>query len=95
MRAAHNLKGHRAVSLLIAYDSERTGSRVLQSLRSQRQMHKLACPLVFGLARQFMSSYRMAILSLIVFFFAGLVLLSIVNVRKAALEAGNEAPAKA
>ncbi len=51
-------------------------------------------PLVFGLARQFTSSYRMAILSLIVFFFAGLVLLSIVNVRKAALEAGNEAPAK-
>ena len=52
-------------------------------------------PLVFGLARQFTSSYRIAILSLIVFFFAGLVLLSIVNVRKAAEEAGNEAPAKA
>ena len=52
-------------------------------------------PLVFGLAFQMTSSYRLAILSLIVFFFAGLVLLSVVNVRKAALEAGNEAPAKA
>jgi len=52
-------------------------------------------PLVFGLAFQMTSSYRLAILSLIVFFFVGLILLSVVNVQKAALEARNEAPAKA
>jgi len=52
-------------------------------------------PLVFGLVRQFTGSYRLAILSLVVFFIAGLALLARVNVRKAAIEAGNEAPAKA
>ncbi|HXI91525.1 MAG TPA: MFS transporter, partial [Blastocatellia bacterium] len=52
-------------------------------------------PLMFGLALQFTGSYRVAILSLVVFFIAGLVLLAKVNVRKAAIEAGNEAPAKA
>jgi UMF1 family MFS transporter len=52
-------------------------------------------PLVFGLVRQFTDSYRLAILSLVVFFIAGLVLLAKVNVGKAAIEAGNEAPAKA
>ena len=51
--------------------------------------------LLFGLVRQFTGSYRLAILSLVVFFIAGLVLLTRVDVRKAAIEAGNEAPAKA
>jgi MFS transporter, UMF1 family len=50
-------------------------------------------PLMFGLALQFTGSYRAAILSLVVFFVAGLALLAKVNVRKAAIEAGNEAPA--
>jgi UMF1 family MFS transporter len=45
--------------------------------------------------RQFTGSYRIAILSLVVFFIAGLALLVRVDVRKAAIEAGNEAPAKA
>ena len=48
------------------------------------------CPLLFGLALQFTKSYRVAILSLIVFFVAGLILLAKVNVKRAALEAGNE-----
>jgi UMF1 family MFS transporter len=52
-------------------------------------------PLLFGLTLQFTSSYRVAILSLVVFFVAGLALLARVNVRKAAIEAGNEAPLKA
>jgi UMF1 family MFS transporter len=52
-------------------------------------------PLMFGLALQFTSSYRVAIVSLIVFFIVGLILLARVNVRQAAIEAGNEAPAKA
>ena len=49
-------------------------------------------PLIFGLVRQATQSYRTAILSLIVFFVAGLLVLMRVNVRKAAIEAGNEAP---
>ena len=40
-------------------------------------------PLVFGLANQFFGSLRPAILSLIFFFVAGLVLLPFVNVKKA------------
>jgi len=52
-------------------------------------------PLLFGLALQFTGSYRAAILSLVVFFIVGLVLLVRVNVREAAIEAGNEAPARA
>ncbi len=52
-------------------------------------------PLLFGLALQFTDSYRVAILSLVVFFVSGLAVLIRVNVRKAAIEAGNEAPAKA
>jgi UMF1 family MFS transporter len=52
-------------------------------------------PLMFGLALQFTGSYRVAILSLVVFFIAGMALLARVNVRKAAIEAGNEAPGKA
>lgn len=50
-------------------------------------------PLLFGLALQFTGSYRIALLSLVVFFIFGLALLTRVNIRKAALEAGNEAPA--
>jgi UMF1 family MFS transporter len=52
-------------------------------------------PLMFGVALQFTGSYRTAILSLVIFFIAGFALLAKVNVRKAALEAGNEAPLKA
>jgi len=52
-------------------------------------------PLLFGLALQFTHSYRIAILSLIIFFIVGLALLFRVNVREAAIEAGNEAPARA
>jgi UMF1 family MFS transporter len=48
------------------------------------------CPLLFGLALQLTKSYRLAILSLIVFFIAGLVLLARVDVRRAAIESGNE-----
>jgi MFS transporter, UMF1 family len=51
-------------------------------------------PLFFGLALQFTHSYRLAILSLVVFFIVGLAVLTRVDVRKAAIEAGNEAPAK-
>jgi MFS transporter, UMF1 family len=50
------------------------------------------CPLLFGLALDYTKSYRTAILSLIVFFVMGLIILAKVNVRRAAIEAGNEAP---
>lgn len=46
------------------------------------------CPLLFGLALQFTGSYRTAILSLIVFFAAGLLALARVDIRKAAIQAG-------
>jgi UMF1 family MFS transporter len=45
-------------------------------------------PLFFGLALQFTGSYRVAILSLAVFFLAGLLLLLRVDVAKAEAEAG-------
>jgi MFS transporter, UMF1 family len=45
------------------------------------------CPLMFGLALQFTGNYRLAILSLITFFGAGLLVLLTVNVREAAAEA--------
>ena len=45
------------------------------------------CPLLFGLALQFTGNYRLAILSLITFFAAGLLVLLTVNVREAAVEA--------
>ena len=51
-------------------------------------------PLIFGLALQFTSSYRIAILSVAIFFIAGLVLLPLVDVPRAIREAGNEAPVK-
>ena len=44
-------------------------------------------PLIFGLALQFTGSYRLAILSLLVFFIAGLVILLRVDVDRAAREA--------
>lgn len=46
------------------------------------------CPLLFGLALQFTGSYRLAILSLVTFFIAGLLMLVTVNVSRAAIEAG-------
>ena len=49
-------------------------------------------PLLFGLALQFTGSYRIAILSLSVFFMLGLGLLTFVDVRRAVIEAGNEPP---
>lgn len=49
-------------------------------------------PLFFGLALQFTGSYRAAIISLMVFFIIGLIMLPFVNVRRAAEEAGNVAP---
>jgi MFS transporter, UMF1 family len=49
-------------------------------------------PLIFGLALQFTGSYRTAILSLLTFFIAGLVILSRVDVSRAAREAANDAP---
>ena len=51
-------------------------------------------PFIFGLTLQFTASYRLAILSLVVFFVAGFALLAKVNVQKAAIEAGNQAPLK-
>ncbi|MBW7881594.1 MAG: MFS transporter [Caldilineaceae bacterium] len=51
-------------------------------------------PLLFGLAIQLTGSYRLAVLSVGIFFVAGLILLPLVNVRKAILEAGNEVPEK-
>ncbi|MEN9938182.1 MAG: hypothetical protein RLZZ387_4761 [Chloroflexota bacterium] len=50
-------------------------------------------PLFFGLALQFTGSYRVAIISLMVFFIAGFVVLSRVDARRAIVEAGNAPPA--
>jgi len=47
-------------------------------------------PLLFGLALQWTDSYRIAILSLVIFFVLGLGLLFSVNIQKAIKEAGNE-----
>ncbi|MCG8353013.1 MAG: MFS transporter [Chloroflexales bacterium] len=51
-------------------------------------------PLFFGLVFQFTNSYRLAIISLIIFFVAGFVLLFFVNVHQATIEAGNEPPTR-
>jgi UMF1 family MFS transporter len=51
-------------------------------------------PLLFGLALQWTGSFRLAILSLILFFALGIVLLAKVDVRRAAVEAGNEPPTR-
>lgn len=50
-------------------------------------------PLLFGLALQNTGSYRVAIVSLVLFFVVGLALLLRVNVRKAIQAAGNPEPA--
>jgi UMF1 family MFS transporter len=49
-------------------------------------------PLAFGLAYQLTGSYRVAIVSLLVFFVAGSVLLARVRVRQAVRDAGNAVP---
>jgi UMF1 family MFS transporter len=49
-------------------------------------------PLMFGLALQFYGSYRIAILSLGIFFIAGIILLIMVNVRRGIIESGNTPP---
>ncbi len=51
-------------------------------------------PLVFGLALQFTGNYRVALLSVAIFFAAGLILLVQVNVRRAIEESGNAQPAR-
>ena len=40
------------------------------------------CPIMFGLALQFTKSYRLAVLSLIVFFVAGLLILLKVDMKR-------------
>ena len=47
-------------------------------------------PLLFGLALQFTGSYRIAILSLVIFFVLGLLLLLRVDVRQGTLQAGDK-----
>lgn len=49
-------------------------------------------PLLFGVAYQVTGSYRIAIVSLIVFFVVGIVALSLVPVRRAIVESGNTPP---
>ena len=49
-------------------------------------------PLIFGLAIQFTDSYRVAVLAVGLFFIAGMILLPLVDVRRAIVEAGNEVP---
>jgi UMF1 family MFS transporter len=51
-------------------------------------------PLLFGLVFQATGSYRLAVVSLIIFFAVGIALLVFVDVRRAILEAGNEPPAR-
>jgi UMF1 family MFS transporter len=49
-------------------------------------------PLLFGLALQLTGSYRLSILSMVIFFVAGLILFVRIDIRRAAFEAGNQAP---
>jgi len=49
-------------------------------------------PLIFGVALARTRNYRIAVLSLVIFFIIGLALLSLVNVRRASLEARHELP---
>ena len=51
-------------------------------------------PLLFGLTLQLTTSYRSALASLILFFALGFVLLVVVDVRRAIVEAGNQLPEK-
>ncbi len=52
-------------------------------------------PFFFALALQFTGSYRLAILSVVVFFLVGMALLAGVDVRRGALQAGNQPPERA
>jgi UMF1 family MFS transporter len=49
-------------------------------------------PLLFGLTYQHTGSYRLAIVSLLVFFVAGFVVVAVVPMRRAIVAAGNEPP---
>ncbi|WP_279583023.1 MFS transporter [Fodinicola feengrottensis] len=49
-------------------------------------------PLMFGLVFQFFGSYRLAIISLIIFFVVGACVLAFVPIRKAIEQAGNIPP---
>jgi UMF1 family MFS transporter len=49
-------------------------------------------PLLFGLAFQLTNSYRVAIVSLLIFFVVGMVAFAAVPLRRAIVEAGNEPP---
>ncbi len=49
-------------------------------------------PLLFGLAYQLTNSYRIAIVSLLIFFVAGFVALALVPIHRAIEEAGNQPP---
>jgi UMF1 family MFS transporter len=49
-------------------------------------------PLLFGVVNQVVGNYRAAIVSLVVFFVAGIVLLALVPVRRAIVAAGNTPP---
>jgi UMF1 family MFS transporter len=49
-------------------------------------------PLAFGLTFQLTGSYRLAIISLVIFFVAGFVALAALPIRRAVLEAGNVPP---
>jgi UMF1 family MFS transporter len=51
-------------------------------------------PCRLGLRSSLSGSYRLAALAVGIFFVAGLILLPLVNVRRAILEAGNEPPAR-
>ncbi|MGE3540570.1 MAG: MFS transporter [Candidatus Tectimicrobiota bacterium] len=51
-------------------------------------------PLCFGLALQYSGSYRLALLSLIGFFVAGLTLLALLNVPRAIAAVGNQVPTR-
>lgn len=50
-------------------------------------------PLIFGLTLQFTGSYRLGILSIAIFFAAGLIVLTRVDIRRAIIEAGHLPPA--
>jgi UMF1 family MFS transporter len=50
--------------------------------------------LIFGLVNQMTDSYRLALLSLVLFFVIGIILLVKVDVRRAIADAGNPQPAK-
>jgi UMF1 family MFS transporter len=49
-------------------------------------------PLIFGLTLQFTGSYRLGILSIAIFFAAGVIILWRVNIPRAIVDAGNEVP---